>query len=85
MILYVREDIPSKSKNSSCTNHEKEHFVAELTLRKQKWLLICNYNLHKTRIKGHLECISKEIDSHSSKYDNFFSIGDFSSEPTKKL
>ena len=84
MILYVREDIPSKLKNSSCTNHEKEHFVAELTLRKQKWLLICNYNLHKTRIKGHLECISKEIDSHSSKYDNFLLLGDFNSEPTEE-
>ena len=33
-------------------------------------------------IKGYLEYISKEIDSHSSKYDNFLLIGDLNSEPT---
>ena len=86
IILYVREDIPSKLINSSCTNHDKEYeyFLVELNLRKQKWLIICNYNPHKTRIKGHLECISKEIDSHSSKYDNFLLLGDFNSEPTEE-
>ena len=84
IILYVREDIPSKLINSSCTNHGKEYFLDELNLRKQKWLIICNYNPHKTSIKGHLECISKEIDSHSSKYDNFLLLGDFNSEPTEE-
>ena len=84
IILYVREDIPSKLISSSCTNHGKEYFLVELNLRKQKWLIICNYNPHKTRIKGHLECISKEIDSHSSKYDNFLLLGDFNSEPTEE-
>ena len=84
IILYVREDIPSKLISSSCTNHGKEYFLVELNLRKQKWLIICNYNPHKTRIKGYLECISKEIDSHSSKYDNFLLLGDFNSEPTEE-
>ena len=40
-------------------------------------------NHHKTRIKGYLECISKEIDSHSSKY-NFLLLGDFNSKPTEE-
>ena len=84
IILYVREDIPSKLVNSSCTNHDIEYFLLELNLRKQKWLLICSYNPHKTRIKGYLECISKEIDSHSSKYDNFLLLGDFNSKPTEE-
>ena len=53
IILYVREDIFSKLINSSCTNHDKEYFLVELNLRKQKWLIICNYNPHKTRIKGY--------------------------------
>ena len=69
IILYVREDIPSKLINSSCTNHDKEYFLVELKLREQKWLIVCNYNPHKTSFKGYLECISKEIDLHSSKYD----------------
>ena len=33
-------------------------------------------------IKRYLDYISKEIDSHSSKYDNFVVLDDFNSEPT---
>ena len=84
IILYVREDIPSKSINSSCIDHDKEYFLVELNLRKQKWLIICNYNPHKTMIKGYLEYISKEIYSLSSKHDNFLLLGDFNSEPTEE-
>ena len=84
IVLYVREEISSKLINSSCTNHEKEYFLVELNLRKQKYLIICNYNPHKTTIKGHLECISKYIDSHSSKYGNFLLLGDFNSKPTEE-
>ena len=84
IILYVREDIPSKLINSSCTNHGKEYFLVELNFMKQKWLIICNYNPHKTRIKGYLKCISIEIDLHSSKYDNFLLLGYFNSEPTEE-
>lgn len=32
-------------------------------------------------IKGYLECISKKIDSNSSKYDIFFLLRDFNSKP----
>ena len=81
IILYVREDIPSKLINSSFIDHGKEYFLVEINLRKQKWLIICNYNAHKTMIKGYLEYISEEIDSHSSKYDNFFF---FNSEPIEE-
>ena len=84
IILYVREDIPSKLINSSCIDRDKEYFLVELKIRKQKWLIICNYNPHKTMIKGYLEYISKEIDSDSSKYDNFLLLGDFNSEPTEE-
>ena len=64
IILYVRGDIPSKLINSSFTSHDKEYFLIESNLRTQKWLIICNYNAHKTRIKGYLECISNKIDLH---------------------
>ena len=84
IILYVREDIPLKLIYSSCIDHDKEYFLVELNLRKQKWLIICNFNTHKTVIKGYLEYISKEIDSHSSMHDNFLLLGDFNSEPTEE-
>ena len=75
IILYLKEDIPSKLINSFCIGHYKEYFLV-------KWLIICNYNPHKTMIKGYLEYINKEIDSYSSKY--FLLLGDFNSEPTKE-
>ena len=53
IILYVREDISSKLINSLCTNHDKEYFLVEVNIKKQKWLTIWNYNPHKTRIKGY--------------------------------
>ena len=34
IILYVREDIPSKLIDSSCIDHDKEYFIVELNLRK---------------------------------------------------
>ena len=71
IILYIMEDMPLKLINSLCTDHDKEYFLVELNFRKQKWLITCNYNPHKTMIKGYLKYISKEIDSHSSKYDIF--------------
>ena len=40
IILYVREDIPSKLINSLCTNHGKEYLLVELNLRNQKGLKI---------------------------------------------
>ena len=36
IILYVREDILSNLINSSCIDHDKEYFLVELNLRKQK-------------------------------------------------
>ena len=53
IILYVREDISSKLINSLCTNHDKEYFLVEVNIKKQKWLTIWNYNPHITRIKGY--------------------------------
>ena len=85
IILYVRKDIPSKLINFSCIDHDKEHFLVEINLTKQKWLIICNYNPHKTMVKGYLEYISKEVDSHSSTFENFLLLGDFNSEPTGKV
>ena len=35
-------------------------------------------------IKEYLEYISKEIDSHSLKYNNFLLLGDFNSESTEE-
>ena len=38
--LYIKEDIHSKLINSLCFDHDKEYFLVELNLKKQKRLTI---------------------------------------------
>ena len=55
----------------------------EINIRKIKWLISCSYNPHKADIKIHLKAIGKNLDSQSSKYDNFIALGDYNAEPTE--
>ena len=34
-------------------------------------------------MKNHLKAIGKNLDSKSSKYDNFIALGDFNAKPTE--
>ena len=78
IMLYVREDIPSKQLNIS--NKTTETMCIEINLRKKKWLLISSYNPHKNLIKEHLKVLASTLDSYSSKYDNFILLGDLNCE-----
>ena len=84
IMLYIKEGIPSKLLKPLSNEKDKEYFLVEINLRKKKWLLICNYNPQKKLIKEHLACVTKEIDSQSSNYDNILLLGDFNSEPTEE-
>ena len=64
IILHVSEDIPWKLINSSSIDHGKEYFLIELNFRKQKWLIICNYNPHNIMIKNIL--VKRLIHIHQS-------------------
>ena len=65
----------------------KEYFLVELNLRKQKWLVICNNSPQRNVTLSYLKVIrtDTEIHSHSSKYDNFFIIGDCNFETTEEV
>ena len=39
----------------------------------------CSYNLNNNNTELHLNCLSRSIDSLSSKYENIILLGDFSS------
>ena len=56
----------------------------EIKLRRKIWLLVCKNNPLKTLFKDCPECISKEIDSLSTNYDNVLLLRDFNSEPTEE-
>ena len=76
IILYIREDIPSRL--VSTDSSQVEGFFVEINFRnKKKWLLCCSYNPKKDLIRQHLYALSKSIDVFTSKYDNLLFLGDF--------
>ena len=49
VLLYIRQDIPSKYIKKITVNKSFEGFFVELNLRSKKWLLGCSYNPHKKK------------------------------------
>ena len=83
LLLYVREDFQSKKIDDVDSDTGLGAMFIEINIRKIKRLVSCSYNPHKADIKNHLKAIAKNLDSQSSKYDNFIALGDFNVEPTE--
>ena len=73
LILFVREDVPSRSLNPK-SKTDIETLSVEINLRKRKWFLNCSYNPHKNQISNHLDCLNRLIDEYNT-YENFIFIG----------
>ena len=54
ILVYIREDIPSRLLNISYIASDTECLGIEVNLQKVKWLVICSYNPHKNNISNHL-------------------------------
>ena len=52
MLLYVRDDIPSKVLENTDFGNQTEAFFVEITIGKVKWLISCSYNPHKANIEN---------------------------------
>ena len=76
LLLYIREDIPSKILTYS-SNCDIETLLVEINLKKRKWLLNGSYNPNKSEISHHLECLNSLLNEYSKKYENNVFIGDF--------
>ena len=61
LLLYIREDIPSKILTCS-SNCDIETLLVEINLRKRKLLLNGSYNLNKSHISHHLQCLNRLLD-----------------------
>ena len=59
-----------------------EHIFVEINLRSKKWLISGSYNPNVGLIQNHTVSFSKNLDFYSSKYENFFVLGDFNAEMT---
>ena len=76
LLLYIREDMPSKILTYS-SNCDIEILLVEINLRKRMWLLSGYYNPNKCQISHHLECLNSLLDEYSNKYEKYVFIGDF--------
>ena len=83
LLLYVREDIPSKflKVKSDCNI---ESICVEVNLRKRKWFINGSYNPNKSFLSNHLECLNCIIDEYSKLYQNFLFWGDFNASVSEK-
>ena len=81
IMLYNREDIPSPLIERKVRNNV-EYFFVEINLRKKKWLLCCSYNPHKNFISNYVDLLRRELNIHSSKYENFLLLGEINAEMT---
>ena len=79
VIIYVREDIPSKILEKHKLPQVVEGMFLELNFRKIKWLLFGIYHTLSQNDQCYFEALDKALDSYSS-YDRIILIGDFNSE-----
>ena len=76
ILLYVREDIPSKL--SLVEENLIEGFFVEINLRNKKnWLLSCSYNPKRTSLSSHVAELSKSLDLFATKYECLLFLDDF--------
>ena len=79
-MIYIREDIPSKSLAISPISNGMESIFIEINLRNRKWLLGGTYIPHKILAPRHLEKIGITLDLYLEKYDNILLMGDYNCE-----
>ena len=81
ILLYIREDIPSKTLQFEPVQNNFEGFFVEINLKKKKWLLSYSYNPTRINIVNHVKNISRGFDQFEATYDNLILQGDFNIEP----
>ena len=73
IMLLFREDLPVKV---LLVDKGNENCYAEVILKKTKWPINYSYNSTKNNISSHLESLSRNLDSCTSKFENILVIGD---------
>ena len=79
VMIFVREDIPSKLLTKHIFPSNVKGLFVELNFRKSKWLLCGTYHPPAQNDKYFFNCIDKALDIYSN-YDNVLLAGDLSAE-----
>lgn len=82
LLIYVREDIPSKKLNKHTFPDDIEGMFIEINLRKSKWLLFGTYHSPSQSHNYFFESVSKAMDVYLGQYDRFLLAGDFNCQDT---
>ena len=83
VMIFVREDIPSKVLNKHKFDGNLEGLFVEINLRKTKWLLFGTYRPPTQSITYFLDSVSNALDIYLKFYDNFLLVGDFNCEESE--
>ena len=80
IIIYVREDIPSKKLYKHSFPKDIEGLFIEINLRKTKWLIFGSYHPPSQSDQYYFECVGRALDSYHTTYEKYLLIGDFNAE-----
>ena len=80
ILIYIREDIPSKKLNRHNFPSDIEGMFLEINLRKSKWLLFGSYHPPSQVDDYYLKFVGRALDIYNDFYNKFLLIGDFNIE-----
>ena len=80
ILIYVREDIPSKLLLKHNFPDDIEGIFIEINLRKIKWLLFGTYHPPSQADNYYFDSITRALDIYGRLYTKFLLIGDFNAE-----
>ena len=83
VIIYIREDIPSKQINNFKIHDDIENIFIEVNLYKTKWLMCGCYHPPNQNDQYFYNNLGNALDKYSQDYERFLLIGDFNAEDTE--
>ena len=84
IIIYARDHLPCKEVKLYSLPGNVEGIFIDITLGKNKWLLVVGYNPHRKSISHCLNHIIKGIGKNLSSHKNFLVMGDFNCPVSEK-
>ena len=82
ILIYIREDIPSRQLSKHNFNKHIEGMFIEINLRKTRWLLFGTYHPPSQSDKEYFEQVGLALDVYSD-YGKFLLTGDFNAEDSE--
>ena len=85
ILIYIREELPSKELTKHTFNDDIEGIFFELNLDKYKVLLLGTYRPPNQERGYYFNNISKSLDLYLGNYERFFILGDLNTKDTEQI